>query len=278
MYRKNSYHESSNVQIAKGMLNEGIPMFVFDLETTGLSKKTDHILSFSAIRLVKKNGTMEEDDRMDLFINPGFPIPPAITKINHISDETVKGCPKEAEAARMIRSFLGENPLLCGYNSVSFDEGFLQTLYGRVFGEALTPCLHLDVYRMAKEKLNLSSYKLCNVSEYLGADDGLEFHNSIDDVIATTRSLIMLLDMYEDSEKEQKMNLKVRRAKYWESSSSKLKRIYVNTDSDACIYYDLRREEWMSDLDIDMLELRKAVFDLYHVTDEAELVKKIKEN
>lgn len=278
MNRKSSYCESENVQAAKRMLSDGIPIVVFDLETTGLSKKTDRILSFSAIKIINNDGQIEEDDRIDLFINPGFHIPSAITKINHISDETVKKCPMEAEAASIICDFLGEKPVLCGYNSINFDEGFLQSMYERAFEEKLTPCLHLDVYRMAKEKLDLSSYKLSSVSGYLGADAGLEFHNSIDDVIATTRLLTTLIDMYEDRIEEQKTTLKVNSIAYWNGPSSKLKRIYVNTEPYSKTYYDMYRKEWKSDMDIDMIALRRFVLNYYHVENESELIGKLKKS
>lgn len=270
-HKKIAYKEATVVNEAKRLLNAGEIMVIFDLETTGLNKKTDRILSFSALKM-KKDPYLQEVDRIDLFINPGMPIPEVVTKINHINNDTVRDCPKEAEAAKTIRAFLGENPILCGYNSVSFDEGFVQAMYQRVFGESMSPKIHLDVFRLAKEKLDLASYKLSCVSNYLKADADIEFHNSIDDVIATSRCMTKLLDMYEEGcvQKEPDV-VKVLAAKFWNGPSPTLKRIYLDTTPRAKIFYDVCREEWSSDSDADLEDIKKQTFALYNVRNEHEL-------
>ncbi len=193
---KHEFKEIENVEMAKKLLENGTPMYVFDLETTGLSSETDRILSFSSIKMRKQNGLLKEEDRLDIFIDPGFKIPDAATAINHIDNKRIKGCPREKEASRIIRSFLGENPFICGYNSIWFDLKFIEAMYQRSFREQFVPSMHLDVWRMAEEKLELPSHKLAHVCEHLGKDSGLKFHNSMDDVIATYRSMEILMEMY----------------------------------------------------------------------------------
>ena len=170
---KHEFKEIENVEMAKKLLENGTPMYVFDLETTGLSSETDRILSFSSIKMRKQNGLLKEED-----------------------NKRIKGCPREKEASRIIRSFLGENPFICGYNSIWFDLKFIEAMYQRSFREQFVPSMHLDVWRMAEEKLELPSHKLAHVCEHLCKDSGLKFHNSMDDVIATYRSMEILMEMY----------------------------------------------------------------------------------
>ncbi len=256
-------------------MQEGAPLVVFDLETTGLKKEVDRILSFSAIKLVKTEDGFKEINRIDQFIDPEMDIPEEVTEINHISAETVAGCPTEDKAAEIIRKFFGENPLVAGYNSVSFDEGFVNAMYLRVFGEPFTPVAHLDVYRMAKEKLDLPKHKLFMVAHELGADVGIEFHNSIDDVIATFRCMVVLLDMYRPKEAAVKRRVFVVSAKRW-TRSHELDRIYIQTQPYSKTYYDVYKKVWASDMDnLDIDHLKNQVFRLSNCTDENELARVI---
>lgn len=270
------------VNQARTLMKAGMPIVVFDLETTGLNRLTDRILSFSAVRVRLGDGIWEEVDRIDLFINPGFPIPEKVTEINHITDDRVADCPKEAEAAKIIREYLGNRPMVGGYNSVNFDAGFMESMYQRVFGEGFKTLLHLDVMQMAKEKLSLPSYKLAAVSAHLEADGGLEFHNSIDDVLATVRCMGILFDrfpeedvrLYETVEPE-KTTVKVIGAKYWQPrNGGNMSRIYVQSNPDAGIFYDVTTGNWRCrDEAVDLDKVRADVLEHYHCTDELALVR-----
>lgn len=263
------------VKEAMKRFQAGEEMILFDLETTGLNKNTDRILSFSALKIRMIDGALAITDQIDYFINPGIDIPEEVTTINHISAETVAGCPDEYEAAPVIREYFGENPFVGGYNSVGFDEGFINAMYNRVFGENFTPSHHLDVYLMAKEKLDMPKHKLYMVAHELGADIGIEFHNSLDDCIATFRSMQILLDRYQEAPEPEpvKRVLKVRSASRW-TRSHELDRIYVQTVPYTKTYYDIYRKVWCSDEDNVDLECVKAdVLAMYGVESEKQLEK-----
>lgn len=188
---------SATVKEAVKMLSEGKIMIVFDLETTGLHKDTDRIITFSAIKVAVRDGKWAELDRFDEGMNPGFHIPEDASKVNGLTDDVVKDWQTEAELAKKAKAFLGDNPFLCGYNSVGFDEKFVRNMFLRQGLGELNPSLHLDVVLMARDKLrDLPSRKLNEVAEYFGADKGLSFHKSIDDVIATARVMAKLMPMY----------------------------------------------------------------------------------
>ena len=127
-------------------LNKGRELIVFDLETTGLKKLTDRILSFSAVKVTYDGVSFREVDRINQFINPEMIIPKEVSDINGITNEMVQDKPTEDVAAVTIRNFIGEKALISGYNSTGFDEGFMNSMYQRVFGEDFTYDLHIDSF------------------------------------------------------------------------------------------------------------------------------------
>ncbi len=92
---------------------------VFDFETTGLSSRFNHATEFGCV--IVENGTVVK--HFDTFIDPGVPIPPHITAKTHITDEMVKGYPREAEAIGLIDEVI-KGTILVSHNA-AFDVGFL---------------------------------------------------------------------------------------------------------------------------------------------------------
>ena len=272
--RQSSVNCKEDVLRADELIKAGTPLVCFDLETTGTSTVSDRAVSISAIKVALKGGIPEETERLDLLLNPGFSIPKEASEINHIYDEDVADAPTEDEAFRKIKMFFGEKPFVCGYNSKNFDAGFMNAIYGRQ-GETFTPILHVDVYEMAKEKLDMKSYKLENVAHELGTDAGLEFHNSIDDCLATYRCFNMLLQDYivPDEEAAQKMKVTPKEIGYWKGPSYSLERIYIKTTPYTKTFYDIYKKEWRSESDIDLLALKAEVLKMFNVKNEAELVR-----
>lgn len=262
-------------------LNNGEPMIIFDLETTGLSAITDRILSCSAIKYKWINNIFEEIDRIDVFIDPEFEIPQGASDVNGITNEMLINAPNEKEAFEIINNFFGEKPLVAGYNSLSFDQKFMDSMYLRWWGEEFEPKLHLDVFKMAKEKLPLKKHTLENVSKELGADINLSFHRSIDDVIATARVFQTLYPHYtvDDINTNPSRKLKVINLKHWDMGH-KVNRLYVNTDPFIKgICYDIYKKEWLSETDeVDLKDIQKQVLNLYEVSDIKELIKNIKKD
>jgi len=61
------------------------PIVFIDLETTGLSLSTDHIIEIAMVKIMP-DGTRINKRKL---INPGVPIPPSSTEIHGITDEMV---------------------------------------------------------------------------------------------------------------------------------------------------------------------------------------------
>lgn len=91
-----------------------------DLETTGLSPKSDRILEIGAVRVV--NGMVEE--KYSTLINPRMEIPLKVTKLTGITRDMVAGMPEMKDAVADLVAFCGDLPLL-GHN-IMFDYSFVK--------------------------------------------------------------------------------------------------------------------------------------------------------
>ena len=92
----------------------------FDLETTGLSSRTDTIIEIGAVIL--KNG--QEIDRFQTFVDPGRSLEKKIVDLTGITDDMLKGAPKIREVLPKFLEFVGDR-VLVAHNS-DFDTGFIR--------------------------------------------------------------------------------------------------------------------------------------------------------
>ncbi len=100
------------------------PLTVFDLETTGLDPKRGHrIIEIAGVRV--ENGMILEETNFAMFVNPNRDIPPEAKRINHISDEDVRGAPTIEAVLPQFLEF-AKGTVLIAHNA-AFDLGFLET-------------------------------------------------------------------------------------------------------------------------------------------------------
>jgi len=133
------------------------PFTVFDVETTGMSPVHCRIVEISAVR-VNPDGGMS---RCGSLIRPECPIPPALSRVHHITDEMVADAPTFAEYAETFLSFI-EGSTLVAHNA-RFDLGFLQESLHRC-GFPLWQGRTIDSIRLLKKThAGLPSYSLQNL-------------------------------------------------------------------------------------------------------------------
>ena len=92
------------------------PLIVFDIESTGISPRTDRIIELAAIR-IDPDGTETPGYWL---LNPGIPIPVETTAIHGITDEIVSTQPTFADKALEILAYFGDSDL-AGFNAGRFD-------------------------------------------------------------------------------------------------------------------------------------------------------------
>lgn len=109
-----------------GRLELTRPLAVFDIESTGVNPARDRIVEISVMKLFP-DGTQQSTTRR---LNPGIPIPPAVTAIHGISDADVANEPFFADIAQKLHSYLADCDL-AGYNITTFDVPLLECEFKR---------------------------------------------------------------------------------------------------------------------------------------------------
>ena len=160
-------------------------MVVFDIETTGLSNRTCKIIEIGAVKI--KAGKII--DKFDIFVDPECPIPEEITKLTSITEDMVKGAPKEREALEMFFDFAGDC-LLIAHNA-NFDIGFIRVAAERQempFENSYLDTLGLSRYVNPE----LKNHKLDTIVEYYNIGD-FHHHRASDDAEVLARIFIEML-------------------------------------------------------------------------------------
>ena len=163
---------------------------VFDLETTGLSFRTEKITEIGIMKI--KNG--EVIDSFSTFVNPEKPIPQKVIDVTNITDDMVKDAPKIEEVLPKVLEFFGDS-VLVGHN-VDFDIGFLK--YNcKQFGYEIDNT-YVDTLRLAKDLFpDYKKYKLGIIAENLGIKVDVA-HRALDDVDTTVKVFNIMLDMLKE--------------------------------------------------------------------------------
>ena len=163
LYGMEGYYVNDMVPVVNGGDDSSLTgeFIVFDIETTGLSNKTERITEIGAVRVV--NG--EVKDSFNTFANPGMPIPAKIVKLTGITDDMVADAPSEKEALQKFYDFCGDCRVLVAHNA-GFDTGFIRAAAKRSgmpyeFTSVDTVPLCRSLYK------GLKNYKLDTVAEYL---------------------------------------------------------------------------------------------------------------
>lgn len=173
-------------------LNLKKPLIVFDLETTGLDLVKDRIIQISYIKVYPDG----REERQNMTINPGRPIPAEVEKLTGITNADVADKPSFKELAQKINAdFQGCD--FAGFNSNHFDipmlaEEFLRA--GIDFDFAKCRLIDAQTIFHKMERRNLAAaYKF-----YCGREmeEDFEAHRADQDTEATYRVLMGELDKY----------------------------------------------------------------------------------
>lgn len=179
-------------------LNISKPLIVLDLETTGLDLVNDRIIQISYIK-IHPDG---KEERNNIFVNPGKPIPQDVTALTGISDDDVKDSPLFKDiAVKLSENF--RNCDFAGFNSNHFDIPMLAEEFLRAgIDFDFSRCRLIDAQTIfhKMERRNLAAaYKF-----YCGRkmEEDFSAHRADEDTEATYRVLMGELDKYNPETQE----------------------------------------------------------------------------
>ncbi len=154
---------------------------VLDLETTGLSAKTEKITEIGIMKV--RNGEVLEE--FCEFVNPEKPIPQRVQEITNITDDMVKDAPTIEEMFPKVLEFI-KGTVLVAHNA-TFDIGFLKTVAKDLGYEF--DYTYVDTLPLARKLYpELKKHKLGKIAEYLKIKVEVA-HRALDDVDTTVKVL-----------------------------------------------------------------------------------------
>ena len=163
---------------------------VLDLETTGLSFRTEKITEVGIMKI--RNGEVIES--LETFVNPEKPIPYKVVDVTKITDDMVKDAPKIDEVFPKILEFVGDSVLVA--HNADFDIGFLKHNAAEL-GYKLDNT-YIDTLQLAKDLFpNFKKYKLGIIAENLGIKVDVA-HRALDDVDTTVKVFNIMLNMLKE--------------------------------------------------------------------------------
>lgn len=163
---------------------------VFDIETTGLSKKHNKIIEIGAVKV--RDGRVV--DTFSEFINPQCPIPYQIEQLTSISDDMVKDAPTVDIILPRFLGFCGDSIVVA--HNAAFDTGFIKKNavdLGLTFDNTILDTMtlsHILLPELGKFTLDRVCKELKIVNEH--------HHRAIDDAEATAKVFIKLHGMLKE--------------------------------------------------------------------------------
>lgn len=169
----------------------------YDLETTGLSPKTDAIIEIGAVKVVGGKVIESQEYTFQEFVKPfKKSVREEVTELTGITKEDVRDARQMWDVFRDFMEFAG-NAVLVGYNNVKFDSRFLVRA-GR-YANIIMGNPQFDVMKYAEEfrtRLGLTETKISlgTLSGKLGIENP-EAHRALADAITTARVFLKLKEM-----------------------------------------------------------------------------------
>ncbi|HUN65572.1 MAG TPA: exonuclease domain-containing protein [Bacteroidota bacterium] len=173
---------------ANSLLHE-VDFLVVDVETTGLSAaRGDRICEIGAVKI--RGGEIR--DSFGTLINPGRPIAPAASAVNHITDAMVSRAPRFADALPSLLPLL-RGSVIVGYNA-EFDLSFLRNEF-LLAGRQWENHRMVDTLALARKLLpGLRKYP----QEFVAGIVGLAFpvkHRALEDATMTATLFTLFTSM-----------------------------------------------------------------------------------
>ncbi len=160
----------------------------FDLETTGLSPKSDRVIEIGAVRL---DPDLRVADRFELLVDPAMPIPLSVQRLTGLGDRDVRGAATPQEAMAQFAEFCAGARLVA--HGGIFDMAFCVALLPQAFANRAV----FDTLDLARILLPVApSHSLPLLSAQLDIDHDRP-HRALSDAETTAQLFRALVDAAE---------------------------------------------------------------------------------
>ena len=165
---------------------------VFDLETTGLKPGAARICEIGAQRIQR----LELTETYATLVNPGRPLPPAITALTGIRPGELRGAPRVELAVRRFLAF-ADDAVLVAHNA-RFDLGFLDREVQLLTGRRVAAPV-VDTVWLARRVLGdrLRRVGLSALAHFFGVPTE-PCHRALPDACATAEILLRLVGLAQE--------------------------------------------------------------------------------
>ena len=166
---------------------------VFDLETTGLNPKNDHIIEIGAVKISNRKVI----DSFSTFVHTDRKLPEKIIELTSITDDMLVGQPDIGDALPSFLDF-AKGSVLVAHNA-KFDVGFIREKAKVLSIENYNPST-LDTLELSKALIkDVKNHRLNTLTKKLGISL-LNHHRAVDDANATGQLFIILLNKLRERE------------------------------------------------------------------------------
>ena len=181
----------SNAPGATTLLEEA-SFVVFDLETTGLSAARSRIVEIGAQRIE----ALAPGLVFETLVNPGVPLPPAITALTGIGSGELCEAPGPELAVRRFLSFTGDAVLVA--HNARFDMAFLDRAVERLTGRRVASPV-VDTVWLARRLLvgRATRFDLASLAHFFGTSVE-PCHRALADAQATAELLVALIGLAQE--------------------------------------------------------------------------------
>ena len=165
---------------------------VVDLETTGLRPGRSRICEIGAVRI----RALAEEGTFETFVNPGMPLPSAISSLTGIHDAQLRGAPSAAAAVKRFLHFAGDSVIVA--HNARFDLGFLDHEVERLTGKRLAAPV-VDTVWLARRLLEgrIKRVGLASLAYFFGTSVE-PCHRALADAQATAEILLALIGLAQE--------------------------------------------------------------------------------
>ena len=131
-------------EMMKTIRTNNLPVYVCNIETTGLDPIKDKIIQIGATKCSFDGTVLIPEDNLNVYINPEISISEFTENFTGRTNEFYASQPTLEEVMPSVRDFMGNNPVIIGWTASGFTSKFLMQA-GFMTGFMVYPKMNIDL-------------------------------------------------------------------------------------------------------------------------------------